>query len=158
MAKGFFDVVESREGYIDRYDHLLTSSKTILTAAQVKLLNTTPQVLITAPGPNKFISVEKAVAYLDFSTAVFTGGNDLEIRATDGAGTALTYDGFSAAFLNSALDVIAVESGISYWAEVSRALDQPVVAVVPVADPGGAADVASTLTIILIYRVIKVYN
>jgi len=156
--RALFDVVESREGFIDRYDNLLTSVRVKLTAAEVKLLHTTPQTLIPAPGPNKFISIEKAVAYLDFDTAVFTGGNDLEIRVTDGSGEVLTEDGFSFAFLNSALDAIAVESGVSYWGEVSRALDEPVVAVVPVADPGGAADVASTLTIILIYRVIKVYN
>jgi len=155
--KGFFDVVESREGYIDKFGMLHNSVKVMLTADEIRALHTTPQTLLTSPGPNKFILIDTAIAYLDYSGGAFAGGNDLEIRAVDGAGTVLTEDGFSAAFLNAVVDSIAVESGVAYWGEVARALDQAVVAVVPVADPTGALS-TSTLTIILNYVVIKVYN
>ncbi len=155
--KGLFDVVETREGFIDRFDNLQNSVRVRLTADEIRALNTTPQTLLTAPGPNKFIVIDQAIAFLDYSGAIFTGGNDLEIRATDGTGTVLTEDGFSSGFLNGAADAIAVESGVSYWGEVTRLLDKSVVAVVPVANPGGAV-ATSTLTIILMYKVIKVYN
>lgn len=155
--RALFDVVESREGFIDQYDNLHNSIKVRLTAAQVRALYTTPQTLLSAPGPNKFIVIDQAIAYLDYSGAIFTGTNDIEIRATNAVGTVLTEDGFSAAFLNGAADAIAIESGVSYWGEVTRLLDQPVVASVPVADPGGALS-TSTLTLILMYKIIKVFN
>jgi len=129
----------------------------MLTADEIRALHTTPQTLLAAPGPNKFTLINTAIAYLDYSGGAFAGANDLEIRAVDGTGTVLTEDGFSAAFLNAVVDSIAVESGVGYWGEVARALDQAVVAVVPVADPTGALS-TSTLTIILNYVVIKVYN
>jgi len=152
--KGFFDVVESREGFIDKYDNLLNSAKVRLTAAQIKLLKTTPQTLISAPGENKFIQIEKIIGYLDYSTAIFTGSYDLEFRETDGSGTKVSAD-LTYTFLNSAADITAEVSGIE--AQTTRLLDQAIVVAVPVADPGGAT-AASTLTIIVIYRIIKVYN
>lgn len=155
--RALFDVVESREGFIDQYGSLQNSIRIILTASQVRALNSTPQTLLSAPGPNKFITIDQAVAYLNYSGAIFTGANDVEIRATDGSGTVLTEDGFSSAFLNGAADAIAIESGVSYWGEVTRLLDKSVVATVPVADPGGVSS-TSTLTIILFYKIIKVYN
>ena len=155
--KGYFDVVESREGYIDRFGNLHNSVKVRLTADEVRALHTTPQALLQAPGPNKFIVIDQAIAYLDYSGGQFTGANDIEIRATDAAGTVIVYDGFASAFLNGAADAIAVETGAAYWGEVTRLLDQPVVVCIPVADPGGAAS-TSTLTIILLYKVIKVHN
>ncbi len=157
MAKGLFDEVETREGFIDRFDNLQNSVRVRLTADEIRTLNSTPQTLLTAPGPNKFITIDQAIAYLDYSGGAFTGGNDLEIRVTDGTGTVLTEDGFSSGFLNGVADAIAIESGVSYWGEVTRLLDLPIVVVVPVADPGGATS-TSTLTIILMYKVIKVYN
>ena len=155
--KGFFDVVESREGYIDQYGMQHNSKKVKLTAAQILLLHTTPQTLITSPGPDKFILIDNAVAYLDYSGGAFAGSNDLEIRAVDGSGTLLVEDGFASGFLNGVADAIAVEAGVAYWGEVTRVLDQAVVAVVPVADPTGALS-TSTLSIILNYTIIKVHN
>ena len=155
--KALYDSVETREGYIDRFGNEKNAVRVRLTADEVRALFATPQTLIPAPGPNKFILIDTAVAYLDYSGGAFTGGNDLEIRAVDGSGTVLTGDGFSSAFLNGVADAIAVESGVAYWGEVTRSLDQAVVAAVPVADPGGAAS-TSTLTIILNYTIIKVHN
>ena len=155
--KALYDSVETREGFIDRFGNVINSVRVKLTADEIRALFATPQTLLAAPGPNKFIAIDQAVAYLNYSGAIFTGANDLEIRATGITGTVLTEDGFSAAFLNGAADAIAIESGVSYWGEVTRLLDQPVIAWVPVADPGGALS-TSTLTIILFYKVIKVYN
>ena len=155
--KGFFDEVETREGLVDCYGNRINSVRKIFTADEVRALNSTPQTLIAAPGPNKFITIDQAIAYLDYSGGAFTGANDVEVRATNGSGTVLTEDGFAAAFLNGVADAIAIESGVSYWGEVTRLFDEPVVLSVPVADPGGASS-TSTLTIILMYKVIKVYN
>ena len=155
--RALFDSVETREGFIDRFGSVTDSVRVALSADQVRALNTTPQILINAPGPNKFILIDTAIATLYYRDAVFTGANDVEIRATNGAGTILTEDGFSAAFLNGAANAIAVESGVAYWGEVIRSLDQPVVAVVPVANPGGALS-TSILTIILNYKIMKTYN
>ena len=152
-----YDRVMSREGFVDLYDNIITSAKVRLTADEIRALHTTPQTLISAPGPNKFITIDQAIAYLDYSGGAFTGGNDLEIRVTDGAGDVIVEDGFASAFLNGVADAIAVETGTAYWGEVTRSLDQPVVAYVPVADPGGATS-TSTLTIILMYKIIKVHN
>ena len=155
--RALYDSVETREGYIDRFGNVINSVRRILTNAEIKALFTTPITLIAAPGPNKFITIDQAIAYLNYSGGALAGGNDLEIRATNGAGTVLTEDGFASAFLNGVADAIAVESGVSYWGEVTRVLNEPVVACVPIADPTGAAS-TSTLTIILFYKVVKVYN
>ena len=152
--KALYDVVESREGFIDRYDNLLSSAKVQLTAAQVKALKTTPQTLVSAPGANKYVQVEKIIGHLDYSGAVFTGANNLEFRETDGSGTKISAD-LTSTFLNTAADITVETSGIE--AQTTRLLDQPIVVAVPVADPGGAS-ATSTLTLIVIYRIIKVYN
>ena len=152
--KGFFDSVETREGFIDEYGNLLNSVRVKLTATQVKALKTTPQTLVPAPGTNKFISVEKVIAYLDYSGGQFTGSNNLEIRETDGSGTKVSAD-LTAAFLNGAADTSVETSGIE--AQTTRLLNKPIVVAVPTADPGGAT-ATSTLTLIVIYREIKVYN
>jgi len=154
--RALYDSVETREGYIDRFGNVINSVRIKLSADEVRALFTTPQTLLAAPGPNKFIAIDQAVAYLDYSGGAFAGGNDLEIRATGITGTVLVEDGFASTFLNSVADAISIESGVSYWGEVTRLLDQPVIAWVPVADPTGAAS-TSTLTLILFYKVIKVY-
>jgi len=151
--KSLFGVVDTREGFIDQYGNSLNSTRTKLTAAQVKALKTTPQTLVSAPGPNKFAQIEKIIGYLDYSGAVFTGGNNLEFRETDGSGTKVSAD-LSSTWLNGAADAVAEVSGIE--AQTSRLLNAPIVVAVPTADPGGAS-ATSTLTIIVIYRTIKVY-
>ena len=154
--RALYDSVETREGYIDRFGNVINSVRIKLSADEVRALFTTPQTLLAAPGPNKFIAIDQAVAYLDYSGGAFAGGNDLEIRATGITGTVLVEDGFASTFLNSVADAISIESGVSYWGEVTRLLDQPVIAWVPVADPTGDTS-TSTLTLILMYKIIKVY-
>lgn len=63
-----------------------------LTAAQVKLLNTTPITLVAAPGAGKALMLLDAVLFLDYATAAYDGiaaGEDLNIRYTDGSGALL---------------------------------------------------------------------
>lgn len=154
-----YDVVESREGFIDRFGNTLSSVRVKLIADEIRALHTTPQTLLPAPGPNKFYQLDTIVAYLDYSGGAFTGANALEIRETNGAGTSLfsASADISAAFLNSVADALVENGANVYWAQTTRVLDAPIVAYVPVADPGGATS-TSTLTIILTYRIIKVYN
>lgn len=146
-----YDLVTSKEGFADNYGNVLKVAKVKLTAAQIKLLHTTPQTLVPAPGAGKFIQVYHIVGFLDFSTAVFTGGNALEFRETNGAGTKIATD-LSAAFLDSAVDIVA--SVFVTGTQVTRLLNVPIVVAIPIADPGGAT-AASTLTLTVIYVVMK---
>jgi len=156
--KGFFDSVETREGFIDEYGNILRTSRIRLTSAQVRALNTTPQVLVPAPGAGKFIQLETVVFFLDYSGAVFTGANKLEVRETNGTGTSLLSAGgdIAAATLNSAVDIVTENAANVYWAETTRILNAPLVAFVPVADPGGALS-TSVVYLTATYRIIKVY-
>ena len=157
--RALYDSVETREGYIDRFGSVINSVRVKLTADEIRALHTTPQTLIAAPGPNKFIQVGTIAVYLDYSGGAFTGANDLEIRETNGAGTSLFSAGgnITAAFLNGVADAVAENAANVYWAQTTRILNAPIVAYVPTADPGGALS-TSTLTIILFYKVVKVYN
>lgn len=70
-------------------DSSLQSASVTLTAAQVKLLNTTPITLVAAPGEGYALALDSAVLFLDYGTTAYDGiasGEDLEIRYTDGSG------------------------------------------------------------------------
>ena len=56
--KALYDSVETREGYIDRFGNVVDSVRVRLTADEVRALFATPQTLLTAPGPNKFIVID----------------------------------------------------------------------------------------------------
>lgn len=151
MPARFWDVeLSSRVGFGDIYGNSLRATKVGLTAAEVKALNTTPQTLVTAPGAAKFIQIVKIVAYLEYSTAAFTGSNNLEFRETNGSGTKISAD-LTYAFLNGSASAIVEISGIE--AQTTRILNAPIVVAVPTADPGGASALSS-LTFTIIYRVI----
>ena len=149
------NLLNSREGFGDAEGNVLAVSKVVLTAAEIKLLFTTPQTLVPAPGAGRVVLIDSIVAFLDYSTAVFTGANDLEFRETNGAGTTVIED-LSFAFLNSAADAIAEVSGSVYWGQVTRLANKSIVVAVPVANPGGAT-AASTLTILTFYRIAKLF-
>lgn len=146
-------LISSREGFGDLYGNQLRTARVKLTAAQIKALYTTPQQLVKAPGTGKYIQVEKLVFYLDYSTAQFTGSNAVEIRETDGSGTKVTAD-VGYAILNASSDTLVEVSGIE--AQTTRLLNKKIVAAVPSANPGGTT-AASTVTIIVFYRIVKVY-
>jgi hypothetical protein len=55
-------------------------AKVILNEAQVRAINTTPAVLIAAPGAGKVIDIISIDTYLDAGTAIFAFGNNLEVK------------------------------------------------------------------------------
>lgn len=122
-----------------------------LTATQIKALYSTPQTLIPAPGAGKIILVDKILAFLDYSTAAFTGSNALEFRYTDGSGAKCLLD-FPYATLNATADAYAEVNKDD--ALVTPVVNAAVVAAVPSANPGGTT-AASTLTFTIFYKVIR---
>lgn len=63
--------------------------KTTISTAQVLALQTTPITIVSAPGAGKFIEFVSASLLLDYNSAAYgavAGGDDLEIRYTDGSG------------------------------------------------------------------------
>ena len=121
----------------------LQRTVTMLTAAEVKLLHTTPIALVAAGGSGVITVVQSIVFASTFVSAAYTGANNLEFRYTNGAGAKVTAD-IAAAILNFA-------SGTQYnsVAGVTTALvpvaNAAVVVCVPVADPG-AGDSPVTFT------------
>lgn len=110
-----------------------------ISSAQILDLHDTPVTLVAAPGAGKLNIVDEVMLKMTFLTAAYTGANALEIRYTDGSGAKVTADfPASTAFLN-------VASGSAYG--VNKAVvttlvpvaNAPIVAVVPVADPGAGA-------------------
>lgn len=148
-----YDLVTSKEGFADNYGNVLKVAKIKLSGSQVKLLRTFPITLIPAPGAGKFIVVYHITAYLDYATAVFTGGNNIEIRENNATGTKVTPD-ITSVFLNSGADILV--SLFAEGSQTTRLLNKPIIVAVPVANPGGVT-AASTLTLIVSYMVVKVF-
>lgn len=118
-----------------------------LTTAQVLALNTTPVVLVPAPGTGKSISIDEVVFKAPAAgTTAYTGANAIEIRYTDGSGAKCTGD-IAAAALNSITS--RVDKAIA--AAVTAVVGAAVVAVVPTANPGAGT---GSVTFDVIYRVV----
>lgn len=80
-------------------NYLAVSSIT-LSSAQIKLLNTTPIILVPAPSARQVIIVDSVTARLTYGGTAYTGTHNLEIHYTNGAGPQCT-DSIPAAFINS---------------------------------------------------------
>lgn len=152
-------VSEAREGFIDEFANIIRSYRTRITADQIRALNTTPVQIVPAPGADRIVQLDTITAFLDYSGGAFAmGGNNLEIRETNGAGTSLlaSADDISAAFMQSVADALVENSADCYYGdEVVRILNAPIVAYVPNADPTGAA-ATSVLYLTATYKLIKV--
>lgn len=121
-------------------------AKVVLTAAQIKALNSTPITIVAAPGAGKVISVDEIQATMNFGTTQFTGANAVEVRYTDGSGQKVTGD-LAAAWLNNASTRTDKAIGSAVTTAVANAA---VVVAVPSANPG-AGD--GTVTLDVLYRV-----
>ena len=123
--------------------------KTTLTATQVKALNATPIELVPAAGAGKAILVDKIVAFLDYGGTRYTGSNAMQYRYTNGSGSQVT-TALSSTRLNSTADTIEKASPLNTVLVIANA---PVVASVPVADPGAGN---SPITVWVHYSIIDV--
>ena len=121
-----------------------------LTAAQIKLLNTTPITVLAAPGAGKINIIDEIVAKNVFATAAFTGSNAMEVRYTDASG-AVAADDISSGFINTASGIgYEVSKGKSALTPVANAV---IVVRVPTANPGGATAVG-VITLSVFYRIV----
>ena len=147
MTTGFSDVTSS--------DEIQVVEKTI-TSAQLLAIYTTPINLISAPGANKAILVEKVIASIDYGTAAYATRTDLEIRydgstAGDAAGIESTMASLDAILLKTA-DEIAVVSGLWQADEISIVINKGISAKVATGNPT-AGD--SDLKIRVYYRIVS---
>lgn len=62
---------------------------TEVSSAELLAINATPKTLVSAPGANKAVCVEKVVALMRGGTP-YTANNALEVRYTNGSGALLT--------------------------------------------------------------------
>uniref|UniRef100_A0A6M3IIT5 Uncharacterized protein n=1 Tax=viral metagenome TaxID=1070528 RepID=A0A6M3IIT5_9ZZZZ len=132
----------------DIYGNDLKTARRKLTAAEIKALFTTPIELIPAPGAGFITWIAHTVAFLDYSTAAFTGDHDLII--TDASGVEVTAEIPYAMYQNTA-DVLHDIANVN---NTTRVLDEAISISAETADPGGAT-AASTLTLTIFYMTIK---
>lgn len=106
---------------------------TILTAAQVKALFTTPIPLVSAPGAGYVTLVDRITFGATFVSVAYAGANNLEFRYTGAAGAKVTAD-IAAAVLNFAAGTQynTVAGVVTALVPVANAA---IVVCVPTADP-----------------------
>jgi len=76
-------------GVVASTDTRIRVQKTTITTAQVLALETTPITIVAAPGAGLFNEFVSATLFLDYNSAAYAavaGGDDLEVRYTDGSG------------------------------------------------------------------------
>lgn len=132
----------------------LTSNTVSLSSAQVKLLFTTPRVIVPAPPKRSVNIVEGVTARLVFGTTAYTGTHNLEFHYTNGAGTQVT-DSIPAAFINSATSAFYYAPAVSASfapIEGGSSSNGQVVAFVNTANP---ATGNSTMILTVHYRVVS---
>lgn len=121
-----------------------------LSAAEVKALNTTPQILVAA-FPGAVTTVNRIIFASRFGTVAYTGANNLEFRYTGAAGAKVTAD-IAAATLNFASgDQYSTVYGVT--TELIPVVNTPIVVRVPTANPG-AGDSPVNFTVLYDVRYI----
>ncbi len=120
-----------------------------LTAAQIKLLHSTPVILIPSPGATAAIIVEGIAAKITYNGTQYTGANALEFRYTDGSGTKVTAD-IPSSFIDSASTAYYYAPAVT--AAFAPLIGKPVVVAVPTANPAAGN---SIITFTIKYRIIN---
>lgn len=122
--------------------------RTTITPAQVLALNGTPVEIVPALGPGVIIIVEAITAYISYKGTAYVSANDLQFRYTDGSGAVV-----AVAIPNNFLQATASEARqtLGDTGYVASA-DEPIVAVVPVADPTTGN---SPITFLVSYRTVS---
>lgn len=108
-------------------DDVITTKVTI-TSAELLALNTTPKVLVAAPGTGKAVVIEKVIATMDYNSAAYATNTDLEIRydnaaAGDAGGSEVTMASLDAILLKTA-DEVAVVAGLGQADETSLTINK----------------------------------
>lgn len=127
----------------------LLSSTTAISSAEILALNTTPKVLIAAPGAGKYIQVLHGHIFLDFASAY--SNTTTEIEYATGRDIIATITGF----LNVGVDTLynfaaGGPTGPFAWSEYENSA---VRYRATSADPTGGT---STISINLIYRIVTI--
>lgn len=130
---------------------------TTLTAAQIKALNTTPQVLIPAfgantsnTGSNYVAIVEGVTARMYYGGTAYSNSNPLRILYTSSAGVQVTAD-IPATFLTATANTFVHSPSIA--TSFTPAFNKPVVITVPTANPGTGN---SNVTFVVKYRIVEI--
>lgn len=92
------------------------SAVVTLTQANIQGMFAAPVAILPAPGAGKTIIVHKATLYNNFNTAAFANGGVAILQygnAANGAGTDSLANTFPAAFINSAVDALRSEDGVT---------------------------------------------
>lgn len=135
---------------LQRPDSVLRRRATTLTAAQIKALYTTPQVLVPAPGSGKCNVVVEIFAKHNFTTTAFAGSNNLEFRYTSSSGAKVSAD-INASFLLATANALRSVKGVT--TELTPVENAPIVADVPTADPTQGL---GSVTVQVYYRTITI--
>lgn len=122
---------------------------TILTAAQVKALFTTPITLVAAGGAGTIIVVDRISFGSTFVTPAYAGANNLEFRYTNAAGTKVTVDIASATLNFAAGTQYSTAPGVT--TELIPVANAAIVVCVPVANPTAGN---SLVTLTVTYRIL----
>lgn len=134
-------------------NHISQVATVTLVEADIKALNATPFELVEAPTDGAIV-VEQIFAKSVGATAAYTGANALEFRYTNGSGTKVSAD-LPASLINAADGVTVLGSVSGVASALVPVAEAPIVAFVPVTDPGGET-AEGTIEITVVYRVYSV--
>ncbi len=122
-----------------------TTINPTLTSASILALNTTPLTILPAPGAGNYYVIEEASASIDFNSAAYAAGGDLQLRYTDGTGAIVA--SFPEAFVEATADDARFNG---QQAMVDVAINAPIVAFAATSDPTTGD---SPISINLTYRI-----
>lgn len=137
-------------GDYQRNTGLLLVKKVHLTSAQILALYSTPITLVPAPGAGYAVIIERIVGKATYSTAAYTGSNNLEFRYTNGSGAKVATD-VEEAFINVASGTL-LTSVAGLEAEFAPVANAAVVVCVPSQNPAAGSGV---IDLTVMYRLVK---